>query len=239
MRLKKVLFWDFDGTLVQPHSKWSKPLYDIICRLGYAIELETVIEHLKTGFSWHTPEKDYVGSTGHHWWMNLYMYFDALYDKVSMSPSDRESTNESIRKFILCADNYMLYDDAIMALEACAELGFESYILSNNFPELESVISALGLLDYFEACISSSNIGYEKPRLELFNYALNLAGDPNVRFMIGDSSSADMSGGKNAGMTTILVHNDGPCDDADFICENLCDIPSIVGDESNITAAMR
>ena len=49
--------------------------------------------------------------------------------------------------------------------------------------------------------------GYEKPRREIFKYALSQAGNPEVSYMIGDNPIADYQGGLDAGMIPILVHN--------------------------------
>ena len=37
-----------------------------------------------------------------------------------------------------------------------------------NFPELGRLIKDLGLNEFFSGCLISSNIGYEKPRREIF-----------------------------------------------------------------------
>ncbi len=49
--------------------------------------------------------------------------------------------------------------------------------------------------------------GYEKPRKEIFEYAILNAGKPEIRYMIGDNPIADYEGGFKAGMIPILVHN--------------------------------
>ena len=89
------------------------------------------------------------------------------------------------------------------------------------------VIKNLGLAEYFIDYIVSANIGYEKPRNEIFQYALKIADYPNNCFMIGDNPIADIQGGKSAGMKTILTHND--CEsDADHKCKSLSEIPILL-----------
>jgi putative hydrolase of the HAD superfamily len=106
-------------------------------------------------------------------------------------------------------------------------LGYKNYILSNNFPELPLVIEELKLLVYFDDYVVSSNVGYEKPRLELFQFALSVANFPDYCYMIGDNPIADIIGGKSAGMKTIFVHKD--CNsDADYTCKKLSEIPALL-----------
>ena len=106
-------------------------------------------------------------------------------------------------------------------------MGYKNYILSNNFPELPVIVENFGLSEYFSDYIISSNVGFEKPRIELFQHALRIAEYPNLCYMIGDNPIADIQGGKNAGMKTILVHREKN-NEADYTCDNLTDILSII-----------
>lgn len=66
--------------------------------------------------------------------------------------------------------------------------------------------------------------------IEIFEYALHIAGNPEICYMIGDNPVADIQGGKGAGMKTILVHNNVSaefCKD-NMICENLIDVIKII-----------
>ena len=70
-------------------------------------------------------------------------------------------------------------------------------------------------------------VGYEKPRKELYDYAINLAGNPDICYMIGDNPIADIGGAKNAGITAVAVHE---CreSEADYYFETLSEIFEIL-----------
>lgn len=123
--------------------------------------------------------------------------------------------------------NYRLYEDAEGVLRECMEKGYTNYILSNNFPELPVVVENLGLGKYFAGYFVSSAVGYEKPRVELFQRALQAAGNPGIRYMIGDNPIADIRGGHDVGMRTVLVHMAGGSG-ADWRCERLAEIPALL-----------
>lgn len=87
----------------------------------------------------------------------------------------------------------------------------------------------LGLADYFSGYMISADIGFEKPRPEIFRQAIAMAGNPEICYMVGDNPVADICGAKEAGMRTILVHSArGPSEDADYNCESLAEITEIV-----------
>ncbi len=227
--MNKVLFWDFDGTLIYSDSKWSKSLQKAFSMYGHEISIEEIRKHMgmRLGYSWDTPEVSYTKSIGYTWWKTLFLHYDKLYEQQKIDKAIGDKISELLREEILDPSLYTLYEDTIEVLKQCKELGFENYILSNNFPELYSIIEQLGLTVYFKDYIVSANVGYEKPRKELFEYALKLAGNPENCYMIGDNPVADIQGGKAVGMKTILVHREGVYD-VDYHCKELSEIPEIL-----------
>ena len=107
------------------------------------------------------------------------------------------------------------------------EKGYENYIISNNFPELNEVFERLGLGAEIAGCFPSASVGYEKPRKEIYAYAIERAGEPKIRYMIGDNPITDYQGGLDAGMKPILVHN---VVDGKVCCDRLTDLFEIVSD---------
>lgn len=89
------------------------------------------------------------------------------------------------------------------------------------------VVERLGLGNYFAGYVVSSAVGYEKPCAEIFQRALRAAGDPEICYMIGDNPIADIRGGHEVGMKTVLVHTAGSCE-ADWSCARLAEIPAIL-----------
>ena len=234
--MNKALFWDFDGTLVYNSGYiWDDSLHEVLMELGYNIELEKIYQHcssksnemVKIAFSWHTPGIAYTDAVGHIWWDNFHKKCEPFFNHYAISKEDAEKSILHIKKNILSVDSYNLYEDSATVLGKCMELGFRNYILSNNYPELPDIIKDLGLADYFVDYIVSANVGYEKPRFEIFQYARNVAGLPDICYMIGDNPVADIQGGKAAGMKTILVNKDSIFD-ADYLCKNLSEIPIVL-----------
>lgn len=127
-----------------------------------------------------------------------------------------------VRSIIKRKENYIIYYDAVETLKLSLNKGNTNVILSNNYPDLDEVLDELNLTQFFDRIIVSACVGYDKPRKEVFDIAKSYYPD-NDYIMIGDSVNADIIGGKNAGMTTILVHK-GFSSQADYCFDDLGDI---------------
>lgn len=223
-----VFCWDFDGTLAYSVHLWSSSVFRALN--------ETVADHNVTfqdirrcnasGFTWHTPEQDFSVFVGEKWWEFMNAHFFRSFVSLGISESDAKSASEKVRDIIMQPSNYNLFDDTVYVLEKAKEKGHTNIILSNNYPELETITDALGITHYFDRLVVSALVGYDKPRKEIFDKAKSFYPDENF-VMIGDNPVADILGGKSAGMTTVLVHK-GFDKNADYCFDNLLDICSIM-----------
>lgn len=225
--MKKVVFWDFDGTLVFCHHLWSNSVFDALKSVepDTHIPFQEIRKHMAYGYTWHTPEKDFTAYKGEKWWelMNAHIYNSYLL--LGVEEKKAKQATEKVRGLIKIKEKYFLYDDTVETLKALQEQGVKNVILSNNYPELEEMVISLGLRDYFNGIIVSALEGYDKPRKELFEIAKSRF-PADKYFMVGDNPVADIQGGKSAGMTTVLVHS-GLDKNADYCFDKLNTITSI------------
>ncbi len=103
----------------------------------------------------------------------------------------------------------------------------------SNTPYHEMVVEKLrreGLLDLFDAVISSHRTGVRKPVGEIFIRALEVLGSrPEEAVMIGDSPYEDIRGAKGIGMRAIWMYREGvETPDADGMVKSLSDLPDIL-----------
>ncbi len=228
--MKKVLFWDFDGTIVYSNSLWTDSAAKALKTYSNHDNITSadIRPYMRSGFTWHTPDNDYTTiAKDESWWVFMNKHFSSIYQKLGIEKSEADYISTKIREQILNIENYFLFDDTISTLRACKEAGYENYILSNNYPELPQVIEELGIAPYFSDYIVSALIGYDKPRKEIFEAALEAANYPDICYMIGDNPVADIVGSKNVGMQAILVHKDVQSD-ADYVCTDLQDILKVL-----------
>lgn len=117
----------------------------------------------------------------------------------------------------------------------CAHLA-QRYTLcaaSNAFHDQQvNRLTIAGLMPYFAHVFVSETLGYRKPQKEFFDACLARLGDvrPEECVMIGDSPTADIAGGRAAGMQTILFDRRGnaPADAADAVVHSLAEIEALL-----------
>lgn len=68
--MKKVLFWDFDGTLVYSNHLWSGSVYRVLKHNmpENQTSFDRVRAFMRTGFPWHTPDCDFTRCLDGLWW---------------------------------------------------------------------------------------------------------------------------------------------------------------------------
>lgn len=223
-----VLFWDFDGTLVYSNSLWSKSVYSALKEVekNTTVEFSELRKHMAYGYTWDTPEEDYRTVIHDAWWDFMNRHFYHSYIKCGVKPHIASEAVTRIRNIIKKRENYVLYKDTAEVLEQSKNLGYINVLLSNNYPDLEEVLISLDLRKYFDDVVISSCEGYDKPRKELFEIAKSKYPDASY-YMIGDNLKADIAGGKQSNMTTILVHR-GYSREADYCFDNLTPILDIL-----------
>lgn len=219
-----VIFWDFDGTLAHSDSLWSRSVYKALLETdpNTQVEFEEIRKHMKYGFTWHTPEHDYTHLVLDKWWDFMNRHFYESYIKCGVSKEIALAATFKIRDVVKRIENYTLYSDTIDTLRKAKEMGYTNVILSNNYPDLDEILKELGIIEYFDGVIISAIEGYDKPRTELFELAKKRF-PSNEYYMVGDNPIADIAGGKNSNMKTVLVHKEYS-DEADYCLADLYSI---------------
>lgn len=188
--------------------------------LGYSLEEDVARNFMRSVCSWYIPEIDHSDKNGEEWWQELLGEICVFCEGHGVCKSDIEPICNSFMEKVITFE-YKAYSDAKEVLHHFKERGYENYIISNNFPELGKVFEQLGLDTEISGYFLSASVGYEKPRKEIFEYSILEAGNPEIKYMIGDNPVADYQGGLDAGMKPILVHN---MQAGKVCCEQLTDL---------------
>lgn len=229
--MRKVIYWDFHGTLAYNDWMFSKALYKVINEYepNSIISIDDFKKQPLTGFPWQQHEKDYLHLTNSDaWWKHVQPIFIDVYKSFNISEDKAIFYAEKVRYEITKSDEFSLYDDTIEMLDFFKNNGYINIILSNHIPELLNIVEKLGLRDYIEDCISSANVGYEKPNPKIYKYALEKAKNPEVAWMVGDSVIADVKGPESVGIKGVLVRNKRE-NTIKYYAKNLRELKEIIG----------
>ena len=225
----KVFCWDFDGTITHSKSLWSRSVFEALKSVMPQIDdsfFPRIRAHMQSGFPWDTPDDDDCCCKDDAWWEFMEKHFTKSYIKCGVAPETAEIASKKVHSLIRQTSRYTLYHDAVETLQEVRARGAINLLLSNNYPDLDEVIEELGLTPYFDDMIISGKVGYNKPRREIFELAKQKFPDAEY-YMIGDNLTADILGGKQSGMTTVLVHK-GFSDQADYCFDNLISVLSLI-----------
>jgi putative hydrolase of the HAD superfamily len=122
------------------------------------------------------------------------------------------------------------YPESVEVLEELKGLSVPLYVVSNWDIELERVLRDLGWMGYFYGIVASAVLGFEKPRREIFDEALRLAGVTADRaIMVGNDPVSDVRGASEAGVDSVFVaRKDWEAPEATHVLPDLRGLPGIV-----------
>ena len=122
---------------------------------------------------------------------------------------DGAAIEQNYRKYL--SEGHHLIEGALELIELLHS-EFDLYVVTNGASiTQEKRLLGSGLAPYFKKVFVSENTGYQKPMKGFFDYAFanieNL--DLSKTLIIGDSFSADVTGGWNAGIDTCWINREG------------------------------
>jgi putative hydrolase of the HAD superfamily len=205
-KMKKCIIWDFDNTLAYRNGMWTATICNILEQNGYhCYDKARIREILLSGLPWHIQgkaHKEYFNGLG--WWDHVNLTISKAFKESCAEDAKNREMTLAFRDEYLKKSEWHIYDDTVPALEKSKEMGFENIILSNHTPELEELVCALGIKEYFVSVITSAVVGYEKPDKRIFAEAVKNNSSSSF-VMVGDNYDADIAGALDFGIDAVLV----------------------------------
>lgn len=212
---RKILIWDFDGTLAWRPGGWASAVLSVLhnSRPDLQVSAELVRPYLQSGFPWHAPENPHPGLTPQEWWEDLQPVFGRALRAAGVENGQVYELARLVRSAYIDPVCWQRYNDSLTALEMLSARGWQHVLLSNHNPELPLLLERLGLSSYFATVFNSAQTGYEKPNPKAFRAVMDWAGPETTMWMIGDNFGVDILGALEVGLPGILVrkfHEDAP-----------------------------
>lgn len=175
-------------------------------------------------FSGMTPAERKVSEKG--WWFRV---VKNVFTEVGMFNNFEDYFDELFETFKTSA--WELFPETKEVLSTIKNRGFKLGIISNFDTRVYDVCTDLGIIDYFDNFVISSEAGFAKPSSEIFNTALKKIGVSATQSLhIGDSLELDFHGARSVGINALLLDKKGKYKDREDIyrIENLIDIIQIL-----------
>lgn len=204
-KINAVLF-DLDDTLV--NSK--KAEYNAICQFKKLYSEFNKVEDIDFAKTWikitmEIYEKYHNGIISFEELRIGRM--QGLFDNYSINISDEDAKIKFRDYQNIYEKNWILFDDAKEVLENLKDR-YKLVILSNgDGKQQRKKIEYTGLNKYFSDIVISSEVGYSKPKKEIFEIACKMINsNPENCIMVGDKYKVDIEGSLKAGIHGIWVN---------------------------------
>src|ERR1035437_1553593 len=122
--------------------------------------------------------------------------------------------------------------ETIDAVRSLRVNGWKVGVVTNGPPSQWAKFEATDMVDEFDAICISSVVGARKPDAAIFKEAARICEVPLEGWMVGDSATADIGGGKRAGLRTIWMARgrewNSPDPAPDAVAEAISEAVSII-----------
>jgi HAD superfamily hydrolase (TIGR01549 family) len=228
----RAITFDLGGTLIESKMDlegYHKALATYLKTKGYEVEPQRLRSVIDTALA-HLSE---IQAEGREKTFEE-VYREAL-GRIQFEAKDR--TLGEIRELFKAHSSIMVYpcvDQLLSDLSKKYKLG----LISNSIHSTpREIVTERGWGEYFSAVVVSRDIGFRKPRPEIFRHALNLLGVGAAEALhVGDRVDADVRGASAVGMTPIWISQGRETIWRGYVLENICELPNLLEEITGIDA---
>jgi HAD superfamily hydrolase (TIGR01549 family) len=172
----------------------------------------TLLDRERAFERWASTFIELYGLSEGSWSIIELMDEDGLRPRSEFFEGLREALSIDIGVEDLLADYYDQYPrcfsvdrETVDAVRRLRDNGWKVGVVTNGPPSQMSKLEATDLLGEFDVICVSSIVGSRKPERGIFEEAARTCGVALEGWMVGDSPSADVAGGRAAGLATIWM----------------------------------
>lgn len=139
------------------------------------------------------------------WWFNV---VKDVFTEVGMFSNFEDYFDELFETFRASA--WTLFPETTEVLSTIRKMGLKLGIISNFDTRVYDVFTELGILDFIDTFVISSEAGFAKPSQGIFNKALKEIGETASQSLhVGDSLELDYYGARSVGINALLLDKKG------------------------------
>jgi len=203
----KAVFFDYN-TLVDYDPPRQVTEAKMLGEMGVEVKPEALLRPLMVADDFLSQEHSRLsmGKRSKEELAALYGRYHGVILKEAGLEAKPEIIANILRKWFSLELKMKLYDDVAPALDQLKERGLTLGLISNVDRDISAVYDELGLGNWLQLKITSQDVGFNKPRPEIFQAAVKQAGvEPSEAIYVGDQYQIDVVGANGVGMRGILI----------------------------------
>ena len=204
MKKYDVFLFDADDTLYdfKKSSAYALKTMFEICGFDYSDNLQERYWEINTQ-TWASYDKGEISGDELQT-----IRFARLFDEIGVS---HDAYDFNIRYLYEFGKGNFLVQGALEICREIATCGKQIYIVTNGLAATQEARAKYSPInEYVSGVFSSHAIGYQKPDKEYFDYVFSCIKAPKDKMLIiGDSLTADIAGGNNAGIDSCWFNAQG------------------------------
>ena len=204
----KAVFFDFYNTLATHHPPREEAWVNACRELGINLEAKTLFNSLPAAdMYWRNEEsRSPIDKRTTEEKIDFYAeYATRILHEAGVEVS-REIALQILAKLREHKWEFKAYDDTLPTLKELKNRDLIIGLVSNVVQDMEPTYTELGLQPYLDFKVTSSEVGYDKPRPEIFTAALKKAQvKPEESIFVGDQYHLDIVGAQGVGMKGVLI----------------------------------
>ena len=208
----KAVFFDFYNTLV----KFWPPLDQIQQASCYEFGLNVSEEGINRGYAVadvYFNRENEINPLGTRSEEDRLAFF-ARYEQMILENAGLSVSLDLARQIwgmaMSVPKDFIPFEDTLPVLAELHGQGYQLGILSNLRRDMDALCQRLGLAPYLDFCISSAEVGAEKPHAAIFQAALSRTSVEAAEAVhVGDQLRSDVMGARAVGIHPVLIDRGG------------------------------
>jgi putative hydrolase of the HAD superfamily len=204
----KAVFFDFYNTLATHHPPREEAWVDACRELGIEIEAKALFNSLPAAdMHWRNEDsRSPIDKRPLDEKIDFYAGYATMILHGAGIEISRDTALQLLTKIRQHKWEFKAYDDSLPVLKDLKKRGLILGLISNVVQDMESTYSELGLQQYLDIKVTSSEVGCDKPRPEIFMAALEKAKvKPEESIFVGDQYYLDIVGARGVGIKAVLI----------------------------------
>lgn len=204
----KAIFFDAAGTLFTVNGSVGATYACLAEKHGKHVSVHDLEAGFRRCFGAAPPmafpgaSADAVPALEKQWWYDV---VQNVFSRLGPFPEFHAYFDE-LFSFFAQAEAWQLYPETVETLQTLKAQSVIVGVISNFDSRLFGLLDGLGIAQFFDSVVISTQVGAAKPEVAIFTQALaHHALAPEQALHVGDSYEMDIVGAQTVGLTPVLI----------------------------------